>query len=71
MKRGAEKVAADLESLDFEHPARLLAQLAGSISTMGGTSGVVLDIFFRACGNRYAPHYTMRSGGLFFPRALG
>ena len=55
MRRGAEKVAAYLESLDFEHPARLLAQLAGSISTMGGTSGVVLDIFFRACGNRYAP----------------
>ena len=68
MKRGAEKVAADLESLDFEHPARLLAQLAGSISTMGGTSGVILDIFFRACGNRYAAAAILY---LFVPRALG
>ena len=54
MKRGAEQISADLTSYDFEAPSVLLAQLADSIGTMGGTSGVILDIFFRACGNSYS-----------------
>ena len=54
MKRGAEQVTADLAGYDFASPSKLLAQLADSIGTMGGTSGVILDIFFRACGNSYA-----------------
>lgn len=54
MKRGAEQVTADLGGYDFTSPSSLLAQLADSIGTMGGTSGVILDIFFRACGNSYA-----------------
>lgn len=54
MKRGAEQVTADLPGYDFTSPSTLLAQLADSIGTMGGTSGVILDIFFRACGNSYA-----------------
>jgi dihydroxyacetone kinase len=54
MRRGAEQVTADLAGYNFSSPGTLLAQLADSIGTMGGTSGVILDIFFRACGNSYA-----------------
>ena len=53
MKRGTDQVTADLPGYDFSCPSTLLGQLAGSIGGMGGTSGVILDIFFRACGNSF------------------
>lgn len=54
MKRGAEKVLSDLDTYQLANPACLLGQLADSIGTMGGTSGAILSIFFRACGNSLA-----------------
>eukprot|EP00670_Eutreptiella_braarudii_P012644 CAMPEP_0174323884 /NCGR_PEP_ID=MMETSP0810-20121108/12115_1 /TAXON_ID=73025 ORGANISM="Eutreptiella gymnastica-like, Strain CCMP1594" /NCGR_SAMPLE_ID=MMETSP0810 /ASSEMBLY_ACC=CAM_ASM_000659 /LENGTH=586 /DNA_ID=CAMNT_0015436481 /DNA_START=28 /DNA_END=1788 /DNA_ORIENTATION=+ len=51
-RRGADAVAAACQSnYVFTKPAQLLTQIADTIaSVMGATSGVMLDIFFRAAG---------------------
>ena len=53
MERGAKEVLARLESgsLDTSHPVPLFFSLADAISTsMGGTSGVLLELMFRKMG---------------------
>jgi len=47
--RGATRVLENAPNFEFEHPAKWISQIGDSISLyMGGTSGAILDIFFRA-----------------------
>ena len=50
MKRGATEVTSRLEKseIPLDHPVTLLASLADAVSaSMGGTSGVLLELMFR------------------------
>ncbi|KAL3811386.1 hypothetical protein ACHAXA_000465 [Cyclostephanos tholiformis] len=53
MERGAREVLRRLESgsLRIDHPSRLFSDLADAVSaSMGGTSGILLELFFRKAG---------------------
>ena len=54
MRRGAEELKARLSNGAFKHgaPSRLCLDVADAISqSMGGTSGALLELAFRSCGN--------------------
>ena len=61
-RRGAERVLADAPGYTTAAPATALDELADSIrEAQGGTSGVILDIFFRALSG------ALRSAGTLDP----
>ena len=50
MERGAKEILQrlDLEKLRLDHPSSLFSDLADAVSaSMGGTSGILLELFFR------------------------
>ena len=53
MKRGADEIASRLAagSLRLDHPSTMFADLADAVSSsMGGTSGILLELMFRKIG---------------------
>jgi len=67
MARGAKEVAARLESnkLRLDHPSKLFSDLAEAVSaSMGGTSGILLELMFRKAST------TCASGGGITPEYL-
>jgi triose/dihydroxyacetone kinase / FAD-AMP lyase (cyclizing) len=64
-KRGAEAILADLSTYDVEHPSVLCNQLGDSIrKSMGGSSGAILDIMFRAASTNFQDWPTALSNGV-------
>lgn len=60
MARGAKEISQRLESekLRLDHPSKLFSDLADAVSaSMGGTSGILLELMFRKAGT------TCASGG--------
>jgi len=67
MKRGATEILSRLESntLELSHPATLFSSLADAVSaSMGGTSGVLLELMFRKMST------TVASGGVVDAKAM-
>ncbi|CAB9526224.1 Triokinase/FMN cyclase [Seminavis robusta] len=62
MKRGATELLKRLESGDLktEHPVSMFAAIADAVSaSMGGTSGVLLELMFRKMGSSLAREETV------------
>ncbi|KAK9824231.1 hypothetical protein WJX72_008791 [[Myrmecia] bisecta] len=48
LRRGAQTLQADLDKLPLNDPVATVAAIARSVSTMGGSSGALYNIFFTA-----------------------